>query len=129
MRVWSRGLGRVELGFDLTKVVKEFNNNELTLSGKTEPPVSWDFEIKMDVSEVWLLTKLAASKPGLRLFSKYMEYKVTNRKILKERYQEAKKTRTGVQVKIKTPPPRPPPVQKVTPVQEKEDHQLDPPPR
>lgn len=92
----------MELGFDLTKVKIDFVENELVISGKTEPPVSWDFMIKMDVSEAWKLGRIGLSKPGVTLFSKYIGYKAVKRKMLNERYQNAKKTRTGVQPQVKT---------------------------
>jgi hypothetical protein len=101
MRVWSKGLGRVELGFDLTKVKVEFVDNQLVLSGKTEPPVSWDFVIKVDVSEAWLLGMVGIKKPGLNLFSRYLYYKAMKRKMLRERFVDAKKTRTGVSPQVK----------------------------
>lgn len=97
MRVWSRGLGRVELGFDLRKTKIEFADNELILSGKTEPPAAWDFVVKIDVSEAWLLGKIGIGRSGLSLFSKYLELKTINRKLLKERLTKAVKTRTGVE--------------------------------
>ncbi len=96
MRVWSKGLGRVELGFDMSKMKVEFVDNQLILSGKTEPPVSWDFVIKMDVSEAWMLGKVGVKNPGPKYFGRYLYYKLTKRKMLKERLAEAKKTRTGV---------------------------------
>lgn len=101
MRVWSRGLGRVELGFDLRKVKVEYVDNQMILSGKTEPPASWDFVIKLDVSETFLLGKVAASRSGVSLFSHYLKYKTLNRRMLRERMTEATKTKTGVQPQLR----------------------------
>lgn len=64
--------------------------------GKTEPPVSWDFVMSLDASEVWPLAKAMGNKQGLRLFGKYSKMRLLTPGKIKTSYVEATKTRTGV---------------------------------
>jgi hypothetical protein len=113
MRVWSRGLGRVELAMDVKKVVTVFDGKALYLTGRTEPPVGWDFVVIIGPSEAGALVKLMLQyKVGL-FFRKFLRLKATHRKQLAADYAVAVRTRTGVKPDIeyadilKLAPPKP----------------------
>jgi len=96
MRVWSRGLGRVELAADLKKVKVIADGKTLYIVGRTEPPVSWDFVVRLDVCELWPVIRLMVNKQGGKLFNEYLKLKLFNSNELKEGYKEAVKTRSGI---------------------------------
>jgi hypothetical protein len=113
MRVWSRGLGRVELAMDVKKVVTVFDGKALYLTGRTEPPVGWDFVVIIGPSEAGALVKLMLQyKVGL-FFRKFLRLKATRRQQLASDYAVAVRTRTGVKPDIeyadilKLAPPKP----------------------
>lgn len=96
MKMWSRGLGRVELAVDLRKTEIIYHNKKLYVVGKTEPPASWEFVITIDAAEVWRLVGVILNKKGLNLIVENIKMEISNRKGLKARYNEATKTRTGL---------------------------------
>ncbi len=113
MRVWSRGLGRVELAMDVKKVVTVFDGDALYLTGRTEPPVGWDFVVIIGPSEAGALVRLMLQyKVGL-FFRRFLRLKMTHRKELAKDYAVAVRTRTGVKPDIeyasilKLAPPKP----------------------
>jgi hypothetical protein len=77
MRMWSRGLGRQNLGIDLSEVnvmtleeatdymvneaveplLKELDGRKIVaLSGKMLPPTGWEFVITMDLKDFFAIT-------------------------------------------------------------------------
>ena len=113
MRVWSRGLGRVELAMDVQKVVTVFDVNALYLTGRTEPPVGWDFVVIIGPSEAGALVRLLLQYKVGRFFRRFLRLKMTKPKELGEDYKVAVRTRTGVKPDIeyaailKMAPPKP----------------------
>lgn len=113
MRVWSRGLGRVELAMDVRKVVTVFDGKALYLTGRTEPPVGWDFVVIISPSEAGALVRLMLQyKVGL-FFRRFLRLKATHRSQLPQDYSVAVRTRTGVKPDVeyanvlKLAPPKP----------------------
>jgi hypothetical protein len=100
MRVWSRGLGRVELAADLNKVKVMYDGKSLYITGRTEPPVGWDFVVVLNSCELWPIVKAVMNKQGGKFFLKYVKLRATDRKALKENYAEATHTRTGVKPEL-----------------------------
>jgi hypothetical protein len=96
VRVWSKGLGRVELAINLDKVDVDFNDGYYIIKGVTEPPVVWNYYILISESEVMTMLKLASKKEAFRLFLRWLKYRLFNRKKLKERFIEATTTRTAI---------------------------------
>ncbi len=100
MRVWSRGLGRVELAMDVRKVVTVFDGKALYLTGRTEPPVGWDFVVIIGPSEAGSLVRMMLQyKVGL-FFRRFLHLKMTAKQQLAEDYALAVRTRTGVKPDI-----------------------------
>ncbi len=108
MKVWSRGLGKVELGFNLKEVAVKFEEDNFVIRGKTQPPVVWEFMIRIDASEPMLLAKLLMNKPGMKLFFRWLRYKLFDRKSLKKRFAEAIKTGTVAKPTVAVAKPVPP---------------------
>lgn len=100
MRVWSKGLGRVELAADLKKVRILYDGNAILLTGKTEPPVSWEFVVVLSSTELWPMLKLVISNAGMRFASKWLKLRLFNRKAMEEGYKVAIKTRPGAKPEI-----------------------------
>lgn len=96
MKVWSRGLGRVELAIDLKKAGIIFDGKRLFIVGKTEPPVSWEFVMSADASEFWCLARTVLNRRGIRFILKYMFLKLLRPGDFKERYADATRCRTGL---------------------------------
>lgn len=72
LRIRSKGLGRIELLFDLAKVDISKGNEEVVITGKTQRPVIWDFKITISEREVPSLFKIALSKPVRTLILSYL---------------------------------------------------------
>lgn len=96
MKVWSRGLGRVELAIDLKKTKIVYSNKKLYLVGRTAPPAAWDFVMSVDSTELWRLVRTLMNKEGMKFIWQYPKIRIAKPKEFKERYQETIKTRTGV---------------------------------
>ncbi|MGB6442196.1 MAG: hypothetical protein WBF81_02735, partial [Thermoplasmata archaeon] len=100
MRVWSRGLGRVELAMDVRKVVTVFDGKALYLTGRTEPPVGWDFVVIIGPSEAGSLVRMMLQyKVGL-FFRRFLHLRMTQKQQLAADYALAVRTRTGVKPDI-----------------------------
>lgn len=100
MRVWSRGLGRVELAADLKKVRIIYDGKSMYLTGKTEAPLGWDFVVVIDSTELWPMAKLVSNGKGLKFLSRWLKLRLFDHKALKEGYNKATKTRSGVKPDI-----------------------------
>jgi hypothetical protein len=100
LRVWSKGLGRVELAVDLNKARVMHDGNSLLLTGKTAPPVSWEFVIVLSSTELWPLMKLVMSNAGRRFFRRWLKLRLFDRKAMEEEYKTAIKTRPGAKPEI-----------------------------
>lgn len=100
MRVWSKGLGRVELAADLRKVRIIYDGKSLLLTGKTEPPVSWEFVVVLSSTEMWPMLKLVMSNAGRRFLSKWLKLRLFDRATMQEEYKFAIKTRPGAKPEI-----------------------------
>ena len=96
MKVWSRGLGRVELAIDLKKANILFDGNRLFIVGRTEPPVSWEFVMSADTSEFWRLARTVLNRQGIRFILKFMSLRLLRPGENKKKYEEATKCRTGL---------------------------------
>ncbi len=72
MRVRSKGLGRIELHFDLSKAKVDRQNPQLVLSGKTERPVVWDFAISIEENDMGSLFKLMFRKASIGFFFHFL---------------------------------------------------------
>ncbi|MDG6922251.1 MAG: 4Fe-4S binding protein, partial [Nitrososphaerota archaeon] len=100
MRVWSKGLGRVELAADLRKVKVIYDGKALLLTGKTEPPVSWEFVVVLSSTELWPMLKLVISNAGRRFVTKWVRLRLFDRAALQEEYKFAIKTRPGAKPEV-----------------------------
>ena len=100
LRVWSKGLGRVELAADLKKVRVLYDGNAILLTGKTEPPVSWEFVVVLSSTELWPMMKLVVSNAGRRFFTKWLKLRLFDNKAMAEGYRLAIKTRPGAKPEI-----------------------------
>jgi hypothetical protein len=98
--VWSRGLGRVELGIDLRKARVYCDGSHFFITGKTEPPVTWDFVMRISVSEAWIIAKILLSGAVRKYILGYLSRRLFNRKVLKEELDNAVKTRTGIRPEV-----------------------------
>ena len=73
MKVWSKGLGKVELIFDLDKywVEREKDESDTTyVVGTISDPVVWDFKITMTKEDIPGLMMMALDRKILMLFLK-----------------------------------------------------------
>jgi hypothetical protein len=95
LKVWSRGLGRVELAADLEKVRVIHEGDTLFLVGKSEPPVSWDFIVSLDSSELWRIFGLALNRQGLGFSLRYLWLRLFDNKRLVANRIKSTKTRVG----------------------------------
>jgi len=77
LRIRSKGLGRIELLFDLGKVDVSQGTEEVVITGKTQRPVIWDFKITISEREVPSLFKIAFSKPVRTLIASFLWSKLT----------------------------------------------------
>lgn len=102
MRVWSKGLGRVELAADLKKVrvLYDKDGNAILLTGKTEPPVSWEFVVVLSSAELWPVAKLVMTNAGRRFITKWLNFRLFDHKGKDEAYKLAVKTRPGAKPEI-----------------------------
>lgn len=73
MRVRSKGLGRIELLFDIEKLNYSEENGHLVITGKTLRPVVWDFRIAISENEVPSLVKVAFRKPVRLLVTRFLK--------------------------------------------------------
>ena len=96
MRVWSRGLGRVELAADLKRVKIVYDGGTLFIVGRSEPPVSWDFVVSIDSSELWRVSRVVANRHGAGFTARYLWMRLFNRKKLSADLAKATSTRTGI---------------------------------
>ncbi|MEM4281577.1 MAG: hypothetical protein QXH32_01620 [Candidatus Caldarchaeum sp.] len=96
MKVWSRGLGRVELAIDLKKANIVFDGKRLYIVGKTEPPVSWEFVMSADTAEFWRLARTILNRHGIHFILKFIIQRLIKPREHKKSYEEATKCRTGV---------------------------------
>jgi len=96
MRVWSRGLGRVELAADLKRVKVVYDGGTLFIVGKSEPPVSWDFVVSIDSSELWRVSRVVLNRHGVGFTSKYLRMRLFDRKKLSADLARATVPRTGI---------------------------------
>ena len=84
MRVWSKGLRRIALNFDLGDAIINVESGQNipaenveaeavvscpVVSGKTKDPVIWEFKIWFEYVDVPSLIKIALSRPLIRLVS------------------------------------------------------------
>jgi hypothetical protein len=95
VRVWSRGLGRVELAADLERVKVIYDGGTLFLVGKSEPPVSWDFVVSLDSAELWKVTRLAFNRPGMGFMLRYFKLRLFDRKQLAAHRAKSTTPRVG----------------------------------
>ena len=96
MRVWSRGLGRVELAADLKKAQVSFDGDSLYIVGRTEPPVKWDFVVRLNPCETEAIMKLILNRQGGRFISRFLRLRTLSPDRLGKNYKEATTMRTGV---------------------------------
>ncbi|MFQ5986612.1 MAG: hypothetical protein ACE5KQ_04580 [Thermoplasmata archaeon] len=96
MRVWSRGLGRVELAADLNTVKTVFDGKNFYIVGRTEPPIGWDFIVRLSPSEMESIMKLMMSRHIGGFLSRFLGLRMRRSTTLAEEFQEATTTRTGV---------------------------------
>jgi len=100
VRVWSRGLGRVELAADLRRVKALYEGGTLIIVGKTEPPVSWDFVVSLNSAELWDIAEVVLNRHGLKFVGRYSKLRLLNRKQLRENHAKAIATRTGIKPEL-----------------------------
>jgi hypothetical protein len=104
MRVWSRGLGRVELAADLKKVDIVYDGKSLYVTGRTEPPVAWEFVVILNPCELWPIMRLVMTKEGGKFLGKYLKLRALDKRQLNENYKEATHTKTGVKPDVQYAP-------------------------
>ncbi|MFQ6012470.1 MAG: hypothetical protein ACE5LS_02345 [Thermoplasmata archaeon] len=118
MRVWSRGLGRVELAADLNKVKVVFDGDSFYIVGRTEPPVGWDFVVRLSPSETESIVKLLLNRQIGRFLTRFLGLRAWKSDQLAEQLKEATTTRTGVRPDqeyaelLKLAPPKQPAAQR-----------------
>ena len=96
MRVWSRGLGRVELAADIRRAKALYEGGTLIIVGKTEPPVSWDFVVSLNSAELWDIAEVVLNRHGLKFVGRYSKLRFLNRKQLRVDHAKAIAPRTGI---------------------------------
>ncbi len=52
MKIWSKGLGRIELIVDLCHYSVDMENNDTVIKGVTNEPVQWNFTITLEENDV-----------------------------------------------------------------------------
>ena len=74
MKVWSKGLGKIELVLDFEKYwverEKGENGDTLYIKGTITDPVVWDFKITMTEEDIPGLMKIALDKEIITMFLK-----------------------------------------------------------
>jgi hypothetical protein len=71
MKIWSRGLGKISLDFDLGECDVDVENDELILKGKVKKPVDWEFWIRISRDDTLNLLKIGMSRASFSFFIKY----------------------------------------------------------
>lgn len=104
MRVWSRGLGRVELAADLRRVKAVYEGGTLIIVGKTEPPVSWDFVVSLNPAELWDIAGVVLNRHGLKFMGKYTKLRLLDGKQLRADHAKAIAPRTGIKPELEFAP-------------------------
>jgi len=85
---------------DVRKVVTVFDGKALYLTGRTEPPVGWDFVVIIGPSEAGSLVRMMLQyKVGL-FFRRFLHLRITQKQQLAADYALAVRTRTGVKPDI-----------------------------
>lgn len=90
----------MELAADLRKVKVIYDGKALLLTGKTEPPVSWEFVVVLSSTELWPMLKLVISNAGRRFVTKWVRLRLFDRAALQEEYKFAIKTRPGAKPEV-----------------------------
>jgi hypothetical protein len=74
MKLWSRGLGRTEVIMDFRyyKVIKDPKSGEVMVIGKMQDPVTWEFTMKLEPSDIAGIMKLFFSFAMLAFVLKNM---------------------------------------------------------
>ncbi|MBI4728072.1 MAG: hypothetical protein HY775_01005 [Acidobacteria bacterium] len=68
MNLWSRGLGRRELGMDFRQyVVRRAEDGGFDIFGVTHGPVAWEFRIHVEPEDVAGLVNVGLTRPVMRL--------------------------------------------------------------
>lgn len=62
MKVWSRGLGKMELLLDLSKYTVRRDGENIFIEGIITDPVYWDFRITMTAADLPGLLHIAANR-------------------------------------------------------------------
>lgn len=70
MKVWSKGLGKLELFADFKNYYTEAENDEVYIKGTITDPVVWDFKITVTREDIPGLTHLILNKNMLKLLLK-----------------------------------------------------------
>jgi len=90
MKVWSKGLGKIELIFDFDGYYVEREDTEegeqIYIKGVIKDPVVWDFRITMTEEDIPGLLMIALDKEVLRMFLKNPKSSITSsiKNILKQ---------------------------------------------
>jgi hypothetical protein len=71
MKIWSRGLGKMTLEFDLGSCNVVNEEEELVLKGKVGPPVNWEFWIRINREDVPGFMKVAMRRTSFVFAIKY----------------------------------------------------------
>lgn len=90
----------MELAADLKKVRVLYDGNSMLLTGKTEPPVSWEFVVVLSSTELWPMMKLVMTNAGRRFITKWLKLRMFDHKGMEEGYKFAIKTRPGAKPEI-----------------------------
>ncbi|MFQ5762571.1 MAG: hypothetical protein ACE5PO_06020 [Candidatus Bathyarchaeia archaeon] len=90
MKVRSKGLGKMELEFNMGAVRVTRENGQLIVQGKTVAPVVWDFRITVTEEELPHLMKLATCKKSTGFFIRWL----CNRSIDRFKFNKNRKPET-----------------------------------
>lgn len=74
MEMWSKGLGRTELGMNpnLCEISKDPNSENLIVYGNVTEPVDWEFKITIRPEDLPGIIKLSLSFPVIKHFIKHL---------------------------------------------------------
>jgi len=81
MKIWSKGLGKMELVMDFEKIYVEREETDegeqIYIKGKITDPVIWDFRITMTEDDIPGLLNVALDKKILAMFLKRPKQSIT----------------------------------------------------
>ncbi len=112
MKLWSRGLGRTEVGMDFRyyKITKDSQTGHPIIVGNMQEPVTWEFTLKLEPDDIAGIVKMLFSVSLLWFVIKnlfrYPIYLLNRKKYVVEGEESLEKRVLGTYEKMMSRTPR-----------------------